>query len=392
MSTTIPTPTVVKYHGIAAADKDNDSRELLVYCPDLLPGIDGELEATTIETTVNTTGDKGEYSKPLKTTNSITCYYYESNDLSALPPDVRKGENVQIWNVADTDTWYWEPMGSNSKLRRTERKRISANATLDNVSSGTDDKEYIFEMSTRNAKYIKIQTSKDLGEAFAYTIMIDADNSKLMVTDDTNNTFVIDSPNKRVTMTNVSKSTVDLFDKNINIGCEGDIVMSAYQGNIYMSAKQNIETTSGVDTIVTSEANTNMIAKAQWTQLSEQETMMTSNATRTDKSAKAMSFATDDSYTLTSAKAMSISTEDSYTLTSAKTMSMSTQDAYSLSSQKDATINSSANISLTAAQNIAGSCQSLAIAFAGGSLGGSGGNISMQASMVDVKSKMNVGA
>lgn len=376
MSTTIPTPTVAKYHGIAAADKDNNSRELLVYCPDLLPGIDGELEATTIETTVNTTGDKGEYSKPLKTTNVITCYYYESNDLSSLPPDVRKGENVQIWNVADTDTWYWEPIGSNSKLRRTERKRISTNATLDNVSPGTDEKEYIFEMSTRNAKYIKLQTSKDLGEAFAYTIMIDADNSKLMVTDDTNNTFVIDSPNKRVTMTNVSKSTVDLFDKNINIGCEGDIVMSAYQGNIYMSAKQNIETTSGVDTIVTSEANTNMIAKAQWTQLSEKETMMTSNSTRTDKSAKAMSISTDDSYTLTSAKAMS----------------MSTQDAYSLSSQKDASVNSSANISLTAAQNIAGNCQSLAIAFAGGSLGGSGGNISMKASMVDVKSKMNVGA
>lgn len=245
MTTNIGNSNVQEFIGRAAADKANDSLELLVYVQELLPFQKGNLQATTQETVISTDDGSG-YAGTLKSSNVITAYYRGDDSVSSYPPSVRKGEEVIVWCFADSSTYYWKASGRSENIRRTDKKMITVNATDDNVSEGGSSDQYGICFNTRygsddgSNKGIKIWTSNALGEKYRYQIDINTDAGNVSITDDDGNTFKLDSTNTRITMVNKDNSIIDLNKKDIVIACDGDITIMSKSKSISMKAKNDI--------------------------------------------------------------------------------------------------------------------------------------------------------
>lgn len=233
---------VIEINGIAAADKAHDSRELLVYSPELLPFFTGKLEALEVDNQISTNNSTtGGYQGQLKTTNTITASYRGDNSNRTFPPDIRKGEQVILMNYGDSDQWWWKESGRNDNSRRTETYRVGISGTLENNPEVSDDNSYFLELDTRRSHRVRISTSNTDGEKHRYLICIDADNSVMFLGDDYGNEIQLDSENKRIRLKNTDNSLVDLNQKNIVIACEQDITLAAKNGKISIQAKGNIE-------------------------------------------------------------------------------------------------------------------------------------------------------
>lgn len=238
----------VEFDGIAAADRADDSRDLYVYCKDILPLVQGKLEATSMAQNIKTTDENGNPTTiSVNAKNVIKCSYGGDNDCSnrAFPPDVRKGEIVRIFNMGDSDQWYWRGSDRTQSLRRTERVRWCANNTLENNTPMTGSNTYYFEMDTRTTKAITISTCKSDGEAFAYKFCISPAEKKVTLTDDQYNQISIDSENTCITLANHDGSFIKLDKKDITIACEGKINIQSKESSVDVKAMTTVSMGSG---------------------------------------------------------------------------------------------------------------------------------------------------
>ena len=231
---------IKEYHGVAAADKANDDRTLYVYSEELLPFLQGKVHAVEYENEIETNGPNGSFSGTLKTSTSLKCLYRDTDSNSSFPPSVRRGEQVLIYNLGDSNVWYWKSEGRNDNLRRLDTKRLDISGTLKNTPTLDDDNTYFIEMDTRETKRIRISTSKQDGEKFRYLFVIDADKSQVTLTDDVGNMFSIESEIPRVCMKNKSESLLDLNIENIIMACKGDMTLKTENGDITLSSGKDI--------------------------------------------------------------------------------------------------------------------------------------------------------
>ena len=229
-----------EYHGYAAADKANDERTLWVYSEELLPFLQGDISAKEYENQIETSGNKESYSGTLKTANAIQCIYRDTTANTSFPPSVRRGEQVLIYNLGDSNVWYWKSEGRNDNLRRTDTVRYGVSGTLKNTPELDDDNSYFIECDTREKKRIRISTSKVDGEKFRYLLELNADNSQVSLTDDDGNMFIIQSEIPRVCMKNKSESLLDLNIENIIMACKGDMTLKTENGDITLQSGKHI--------------------------------------------------------------------------------------------------------------------------------------------------------
>lgn len=237
----IKKPTVIELAGIAAADKAQNSRELKIYVPELLPFLKGNLEATEVNDSVNTSGSKDSYSGSIKTKNYIVASYRGNNSNRSFPPDIRKGEQVIVTNMGDSDKWWWRESARNDANRRTETLRFSISGTTQTQPMTHDDNSYFIEIDTRRSHRIRMVTSKADGEKYKYVIEIDADAGKIFIGDDDKNLITLESENQRISMKNKEDSIIEMHGKDITIACKGDICIHSQEGNIKMHAKEKID-------------------------------------------------------------------------------------------------------------------------------------------------------
>lgn len=224
--------------GIATADKASGSRDLWVYCPELLPFLSGSISAKEVSNDLKTNTREGTRTSSIKTTNNILCQYRDETTNRAFPPDVRKGEQVVVYCYGDSNQFYWKSAGRNDNSRRTEDYRMAISGSLANNPDQTDDNTYFFEMCTRSKHAIKISTSNADGEAHRYVLNIDADSSTVFLGDDYGNQIYIDSDKPRVCMKNQKNSLLDLNDENIVMACKKDISILSDSGDIAIVAKR----------------------------------------------------------------------------------------------------------------------------------------------------------
>lgn len=223
------------YHGYAAKDNDEQSRELDVYSEEILPffqGINGKLDGMCTKSQIKTTGNNGAFEAEINTTNVIHCIYRDDSSSGATPPLVRKGEQVLIYNYGDNSTWYWKSEGRNDNNRRTDIWRRAISGTLENAPELNDNNSYFIEMDTRKTHRIRISTSKQDGEEFRYLIMLDAGKSQVYIGDDTDNQLFIDSKEHKVGIRNKDESLLMLDKENIIMACNGDVTLTSKSGNI----------------------------------------------------------------------------------------------------------------------------------------------------------------
>lgn len=210
--------------GIATENKVLGSRELRVTPIETLPGISGGMRTKPGEVTGNGQTDTGgSYEVKTRSDTDIVCLWIPFGSNRKSPPDIRRGEQVLVYRLADTDRYYWTELGLNDDLRRLETATYVFNANpnlADDVN--TVDNSYYFEISTHK-KRVTFATCKKNGEVTKYDVQFDPGTGKLVVQDDRRNCFLIDTIARRIKLSNERGSFIEMIDRDVNLNVVQDL-------------------------------------------------------------------------------------------------------------------------------------------------------------------------
>lgn len=202
--------------GVAAANKKRGSMTLEVTPLELVHFLDGEIISNLQDLEdagVDGMGD--EYTVRVSTANSVEATWLQHGSNRRTPPDVRRGERIFLFQYGDSDVYYWISAGLDDELRRLETVVWAFSNTRDEgVRELTPDNSYYVEISTHD-KHITIQTNKNDGEPFGYTIQLNTRTGVFTLADDVGNFFELDSPKTKWTMKNKDKTHVILDKKSM---------------------------------------------------------------------------------------------------------------------------------------------------------------------------------
>lgn len=258
------TTTVHEYHGRALADLPDDSTSLQIFCPELSPGAaQGAFKpgVTTSNVSLKLPNGSAQTTQETIANHVVAEWFGESN--RAYPPNVVAGEQVKVYQFANSDKLYWSALGRDRELRKTETLRFEIAATNEIKSAKTDENTYFIEMSSKK-KHLLVKLSKQLGEKYAYVFKIDAANGITTFTDDAgtgsgdkatpSNSIILNSAESIIQFTNHSKTTVSLHDQDVLISAPRDIIMSA-KNQILLDAPTTTFNRSATGTIVLNATN-----------------------------------------------------------------------------------------------------------------------------------------
>mgnify|MGYP000504152032 CR=1 FL=1 len=184
--------TISTVVGYSAEDHiaDND-KELEVLIPVLDPTYAGPLTPAEALHTMSSVdiNDKNQQIPSFVTVNTVTATYLGSPG-HTTPPNIHRGERLEVFTFADPHVFYWRVLGGDQSLRTVEHVKIRcSNKPLSSVPL-TDETSYYAEMDTRpGSRGVVIKTGHTTGESFSYTIKVDTDNGTINVKDQVGNGF-----------------------------------------------------------------------------------------------------------------------------------------------------------------------------------------------------------
>lgn len=195
------------------------SDQIVVRATEIHPFFNGEIKSDPGIVKAEGVDSKGKnYAKELDTDISIIAKWLPLDSGNrATPPDVRRNERVLIWQYEQQDEYFWTCLGLDQGYRRLETVLHRFSNTKDeNVIALNDSNSWWFEVSTHK-KTITLKTNNSDGELYTYGFQIDAKQGKVILTDNLNNSLLIDTPNHLVELENADGSLFSLNKKVILI-------------------------------------------------------------------------------------------------------------------------------------------------------------------------------
>jgi len=133
------------------------------------------------------------------------------------PPDVRRGEQVMIYQFADSDgDYYWNTLRNDLSMRKLETVVYAISGTQAEGAAVDASSSYVMGISSHQKK-LWITTSKANGEPFAYGVTFDLAAGNIMINDDIGNYFTLDSQNHILHLQNAEGSFIDLNKEILSI-------------------------------------------------------------------------------------------------------------------------------------------------------------------------------
>lgn len=220
--------------GIVAQNKelDSDYIEALPMEDSML--LTGEVTDHVYEyTSSGVDANMKPYQTVVKTAATIKCKWLaigQANRMTA--PDVRRGEKVQIYRVANSDNFYWDTMMNNSNTRRLETVVHAYSGTKEEDAQLNEENCYVSEVSTHKKLVRLIHTSQANQEHFIYDIYVDTGNDHIMLKDNVGNFITLNSAKHQIHLRNQDNSEVELIRDIINIRSNTEINMQTQTLNI----------------------------------------------------------------------------------------------------------------------------------------------------------------
>lgn len=204
--------------GVAAANLLVGQTELSVFPNEKMPHTDGEVTDNVVNMTTKGVDASGNnYSDNVETSLAIKAKWLSRNSWLKFPGLVRRGEEVQIWRVGDTDQYYWELMGLSNHLRRKDIILIAVSNTRDEKTVDlTAQNSVFFEINTVD-KHITLSTPENDGEKCRFVIQLNYGDANFSLSDTIGNSIVMDSVAELIQMRNASDSFLKL-DKSEIVG------------------------------------------------------------------------------------------------------------------------------------------------------------------------------
>lgn len=236
-STTARTTSRIYHEATAAEDLKPDQIALAVICPDLLPtSVSGTLGAG-ISNSVTKLSDRdgSPITVPVTSSNHIVATW-EGASNSRYAPLVRKGESVEIYQVANQDKWYWRPDGRGRNYRTTDRQYMEVPAMDPSKPGGEkDDSNSYSAWIDSDGKTFGVRTSMANGEATAFSIMGNTEDGTFHISDSS------EDPGNRVYMDTGVKSGTPVFQVNLSTG----LTFKMEGEDIYISVPKRMVVTCG---------------------------------------------------------------------------------------------------------------------------------------------------
>jgi hypothetical protein len=198
--------------GVVANDKDLNSDYIEVLPVEPLSMVSGEITDNVDTLSVRGIDSQGkEYQSSVNLTVTIKAKWIPyGNGNRMTSPDVRRGEKVQIYRLANSEQYFWDTLENNSTTRRLETVVYGYCATKKENEPMNQDNTYTQGVSTHQGFVNLINTTKQNGEKFAYSIYVDAKNGVVKIKDDVGNEIFMDSGNCQVQMKNAAGSFLDM--------------------------------------------------------------------------------------------------------------------------------------------------------------------------------------
>lgn len=210
--------------GLAAGNVEFGQRELEVIPIEDLSQLDGEVN--DMQDTITSTGtdrEGNEYQTKQTTSHSIKATFLSEDANRPYPGMVRRGEQVLIYRIGDTDKFYWKEMGLEDNVRRNDVYIIAVpNSGKENENSRSADSAYYLEVNTVD-KQITLSTNKNDGEQFAYIIQLNAKDGHATIQDDAGQFIQLVSKEQRCIMANASGSEIKIEKSKALISAKDEV-------------------------------------------------------------------------------------------------------------------------------------------------------------------------
>ena len=197
--------------GLAAANLLVGQTELSVFPSEKMTHTDGEVtDHTAITSTKGMDGSGNNYTDNVESSLAIKAKWLSRNPWLKFPGLVRRGEEVQIWRVGDTDQYYWELMGLSNHLRRKDIILFAVSNTKDEKTTDlTAQNSVFFELNTVD-KHITLSTPENDGEKCRYVVQLNYGAANFSLSDTIGNSIVMDSIAELIQLRNTSDSFIKL--------------------------------------------------------------------------------------------------------------------------------------------------------------------------------------
>lgn len=205
--------------GFVAENKKRNTNTVHVWPVEIVPDLKDDLTTATKTTEVTGVDCKGTpYRVSIEQTMTIPCEWYGDTN-RATSPDVRRGERVLIYQIGDSEKYYWASLGQDDHLRRKERIIFTINDMPNNADTDPDDTNtWTVELNTFEG-HITIRTTMSDNEKAAWVIQIDGADGKYIVEDHKGNHSFIDSVENHIQLKNANDSMFELNKENITAIC-----------------------------------------------------------------------------------------------------------------------------------------------------------------------------
>lgn len=145
--------------------------------------------------------------------NTVPAKWWKFNSFQVTPPDVRKGDEIIIYRLGETDIYFWEDL--NCANVKTTVNVIHAFPADDNHQM-TDDlsNAYVVQISSVE-KMIQIRTSMANGEGAAFNFQFNLRDGTHQCTDQKGNKYWINSKENDVGMENENGTKFNLLKEEM---------------------------------------------------------------------------------------------------------------------------------------------------------------------------------
>lgn len=204
--------------GYVTKNKSYDSRVIQALPVESASGTDGEVTHNPVQDILKGIDAQGNaYEVKATATRDLECEWYPFDDNRVTPPDVRRGELVEIYRLGNSPKYFWRCMNMRNGLRTLEHVVNAYGATPKPGGSGISMGScYTTVVSPLNG-YINLQTTKANGEPYAYTVQINTKEGFVGVQDDVGNFFELNSRDTRLQLKNADDSFIKLEKQWIDL-------------------------------------------------------------------------------------------------------------------------------------------------------------------------------
>ena len=195
------------YMGIAAQDLKPTTNELLVYIPEMIYDKSGLLDSTK-DSVGRYISEGGDTDSKAKQGIAVTATWCPLNTTRVTAPLIKKGMNVLLLKMGNTDKYSWLQMGSQLDLLG---KDVVVNLygntdEFGTMLNGKNSHSIVVDPLFSQSMYIN--TVDNDGEKAKYLIKLDLKNGTVVLEDNHKNKISLDSPKGKLTVDTASSVSV----------------------------------------------------------------------------------------------------------------------------------------------------------------------------------------